>query len=213
MFYGVYRRPTRWLAYVGAYGVLLAVATYLVPEALPADVIPAIVGGVALASLYAYAGYVHRDARWFGVVKPLLLATTWSYLTSILVGLLTGSPWGLAFASRLTFFLALALCFDYRDAHADRRSGLTTLSARAGRLPTMIATVVLLVTSAALPYLGTDTYDALTAWALSLTSLIAVPLGLWAFRQNRPAHLYYELVLDGLLLLPLLLYLTRLPTG
>lgn len=163
--------------------------------------------GAVLPLAYGLLGKRYRSSWAFGYCKTLLLAVAWTYYTAYVPSSTAASVEAPLIASRFAFFLSLALAFDYRDVEVDKRAGVRTLAAYS-RKPLLVASVVLMLASVALQLLGGSQDNLLAQYALVFSSGIALPLLPWAFRQNRPAVLAYELLLDGLLILPLPIYLT-----
>jgi 4-hydroxybenzoate polyprenyltransferase len=75
-----------------------------------------------------------RALRPFAYGKTMLLALSWTYVTTAMPVLVAGAPLGLdlLFFMMGRFFLVYAICllFDHRDVEADLSEGLTTLPAR-----------------------------------------------------------------------------------
>jgi 4-hydroxybenzoate polyprenyltransferase len=75
-----------------------------------------------------------RALRAFAYGKTMLLALSWTYVTTAMPVLVAGAPLGLdlLFFMMGRFFLVYAICllFDHRDVEADLSEGLTTLPAR-----------------------------------------------------------------------------------
>ena len=210
LYYTLYRgtlAPSRRsVLVVGATAVVcLALAFAL---ALPEEAMSVGLGGAAFALIYAYTGLELRSTPAFGVVKPLLLAAVWTCYTALLPSALVDDFDGRLLLARACFFLALALAFDHRDRRIDLRVGLRTLSARLG--PTVAATCScgLLLASGALTLWSGGGGLPPAAVALALTSLVGAGAVYYAFRQNRWRGRDYDFYLDGLLVLPLPIYLT-----
>lgn len=188
-------------------GSIAAIVAYALVHSLP-DAPPAITAlGFPLAALYFVAGSRFRSSAWFGYGKAALLAVVWTYYTTSAIGYAYHVHIVAYTASRLCLFLAIALCFDYRDQAPDTRAGLRTLTTKLGRRRAKYLATVLMTTALALPWSAPLAIMERGLLITTVVSAVGLPLVWWAFRQNRPPVLYYDLVLDGLLVLPLPIYL------
>lgn len=145
-------------------------------------------------------------------IKPLLLAFTWTFVTTIFpIAIYTGIYDG--GASRLLlilhiflFMLALCILFDIRDISIDRKQNIKTVITQASHKRTSITFYFVctasLLAAIALAYIQNN----------YLQLLYLLPPTLLLIAIYKPAihatndYLYY-LFLDGLMLLPPLLYL------
>ena len=132
--------------------------------------------------------------------KLLLIAGVWTYATLALPQI--NSPLRLAPAtltllllSRVFFLLAVAMPFDLPDAARDRAAGILTIPQRLGVAGTRRLAVVLAVLSGGLA-LGCP-------WPFAAGLLVssAVTVGLVHALSAQRGVLYYEVLLDGMLLL------------
>ena len=97
--------------------------------------IPYVLVGVSLTLLYSlplWPFHFAKKLQKIGFFKTVLLAFTWSYITTILpsVSLLQNSfiPVILLFLARFCFMLLLCIIFDKRDISVDKSHGLHSLA-------------------------------------------------------------------------------------
>ena len=174
-----------------------------------------LVPGVLVGAAYVLPIFGGRRLRDWGALKLPSLAVTFVGLT-LLVPLLARGWWRwevyLLAVSRMLFFAAHTLAFDYRDQDLDRSLGVRTLPSALGRRTARAVSLVLLsVGSATLVYVasyGPSLPQALVLVSFLLTDAVTAGELVYGFRRPRPRDRFYGLVLDGTLLLPALLYRT-----
>jgi 4-hydroxybenzoate polyprenyltransferase len=138
-------------------------------------------------------------------LKTLMIALIWTGVTVLVPFAAVGKEMGteetaLLFTSRFFFILALAIPFDIRDRHSDILTGIRSIPAVTGE------TTALRLANFSIGAFGMLSGGLLLLWqsinqvpALLLTTLASVYLINNRRLQKHP--LYYELMLDGLLLL------------
>lgn len=207
LFYFGYRRARWSAASLLAYGAAVAFSLWFAASALD-DGIFAVVPGALAAIAYAVGRVAYGTTAWFGYGKPVLLAGVWTYFTAGYLAFELEVDGTLYVVSRYCFFLALALAFDYRDLSRDASRGLYTLTHRLGGRRARRIALALLALATGLPWLDDSLVQVPGVLALTVSAACSTPVLLWAFRQNRPPVWAYELAVDGLLILPLPIYLT-----
>jgi len=191
-------RPALWL--------VAAIAAVGCVACLPILRLPAI-GSLALAGAVSI-GYClpvyPRGGRWHRLkalpgAKLLLIAGVWTYATTIIPLLhlqtaIATDDMVMIVAARLLFVLAVALPFDLPDMARDRAAGITTLPQRYGYAGTRNLGLLLTVGFAVLALMN--------PWPLAAALLVsaAVTFALLAALGPRRGVVYYEVLLDGLLL-------------
>lgn len=198
-------RPALWL--------IIALAAAGCAVCLPFLRMP-VVGSLALAGAVSIGYCVpvyRRGGRWLRLkampgAKLLLIAGVWTYATTIIPLLnrpttIATDDAALIVAARLLFILAVALPFDLPDMARDRASGITTLPQRYGFAGTRNLGLLLTVGFALLAIVN--------PWPLAAALLVsaAVTFALLAALGPRRGVVYYEVLLDGLLLVQAMLVL------
>ena len=205
------REPRWWAVYrlrrvIAALVLAGLVATLYLAAQLPREWLWRLAVPGAVSALYAVPllrGVRLRDS---GRLKALWLSVGWVWLCVYVPLDATGAtPAYALLGERLCFLLALTLPFDYRDVAHDRAEGVRTWPQRLGRAACRWASLGFLALGAAcatqipLP----DYAELIGTAGIAVTYVLAVPLVLYAYRERTPHHLYFGLVLDGLLLVPL----------
>ncbi len=186
-------------------GLLWLLGASLLLVNLPSVYVTQLLFPAGLAGGYAWARYSGCAQVIFGYAKPLLLALVWTWVVCYIPLLATDEVSIPVVLSRLAFFLGIGLVSDYKDHIDDRRSGLETLGNHLGVKRIAILSIGLMGLSAGLVLLvgGANQVPAL---AFGASGAWGMAVFLYAFRQN-PAREYYDLYVDGLLVLAGVLYL------
>jgi 4-hydroxybenzoate polyprenyltransferase len=138
-----------------------------------------------------------------GVLKPVLLAFTWCYVT-VLIPYRAGT--GAAPMTVLTLMIArfffvgmLCIIFDKRDEHIDKLHGLTSLATHTGtkmlKLIMFFCFTIYFITGllARLRFTGTNQLVAFVITGVAVA---------WVYRLSlkKQGYLFYYFVVDGLML-------------
>jgi hypothetical protein len=207
-------------AYAWLFGMMLPLSIWLAIDLhLPA--IPLALA-ILLTGGYSLPLFPFMPAQKFagiGVLKTLLLAFTWSWVTVVLPlsgnkELLFSVPSAWIFLHRLLFLFILCLLFDARDRSADSLAGLHTLATALSPRQTRRLVSWLLALLALLNLLS----GFVIGWRWALAQLFVwLPTALVCrmAAQPRGFHFYY-IVVDGLMILSGLVnilagYLVNLP--
>lgn len=144
-------------------------------------------------------------------IKLFLIALVWSLSTLALPLLISKqtemlliSPSGILFLiQRLLFIAAITIPFDIRDRYQDRIYGLKTLPILLGEKKAYVVCQLLLIASL---LIGASIFPSQSAAFATL--LISTLLAGWLiFRsQSKKNEYYYFLYLDGVLILPFLIF-------
>jgi 4-hydroxybenzoate polyprenyltransferase len=203
-------RALRWPAILSG----MAMAAWYVPVLPIVSLVPAGLGMLlVLAYFYPVPG-IGKPLRQWPYAKVFHIAVVWTLIT-MLFPLLAGPPLPteeitLAFVSlilaRFAFVVAITLPFDLRDLNADRREGTHTLPLRLGWPATRRIALLALLLSA----MGEGLYlhDRILPPSVILAVLISHLAALVLIHRTDAGRQesYYTFWLDGVLLLPLLIY-------
>lgn len=177
-----------------------------------------VLGALSLAYV---APVVRRGGRWHRLkdlagLKAFLIAAVWAAATVLLPAFSRGAallPTAWVTAERFLFVLAICLPFDVRDLARDRAAGIRTLPVALGVPATRAFGVALLVgyTGIVVAHYGVSASS--PAFALVPTAALALGLVV-AMDEHRP-DTYYEVFVDGTLIVQglLLLALAALARG
>ncbi len=138
-----------------------------------------------------------------GVLKTIVLAFTWTYVTVFLpidksFGLLSG-PDIFIMSRRFLFMLMLCIIFDNRDKAVDKIRGLHSLATDLGSQQLLLLIAVIFVILFGTNFLCV-TYGISFAQSIALqTSTIAL-LIVYFFSTRKQGYLFYYFIVDGLML-------------
>jgi len=203
-------RALRWPAILAG----MAMAAWYVPFLPIVSLLPAGLGMLlVLAYFYPVPG-IGKPLRQWPYAKVFLIAGVWTLATVVFPCLaVPRHPEGaigpailFLILARFAFVVAITLPFDLRDMEADRREGTLTLPLRLGWPATRRIALLALLISA----MGEGLYlhdrilppSVLLAVLISHLTAMVLILRTNAGRQES----YYTFWLDGVLLLPLLIY-------
>lgn len=182
-------------------GIGMLVALLYIPNTLPYVFI-----GVLLTLMYSLPLLPSRltvALRKIGFIKTILLALTWSYVTTVIPAMAAGAtaawPLFLLLAARFCFMLLLCLVFDMRDIKIDKLHSLHSLATDVSQLTLqrimMMAFLLYLAAGIFLRYFYTDNYQ--------LASFMITGAAVWIvyrFSLKQPGYVFYYFVVDGLML-------------
>ena len=156
-------------------------------------------------------GYSLRELPY---LKVLIVSFSWAITTVILPILsadanhlfLESTPY-LLIVSIMAFVFAESLPFDIRDLYIDQKNRLKTIPLGLGVKKSLILSVLCFsLTLSCMLYLHLEgTISSLILWCFALS--VAVALLLFLKIKTGMSHLYYALLLDSVLFLPLSFYL------
>ena len=179
-------------------------ALTLYPERIFIIHVAVAAGLTALYSLPLWPFTFTRPARRAGILKPVTLAFTWTYVTVIFPAAGFHPPFGkpllALFAARFCFMLLLCIIFDARDASVDRIHDLHSLSTDVSRstLRFIIVVVFMLYLVAGFT-VRLYFHDPAQEVAFAFTGLAT--LGMYYLSCQPRAYLFYYFGIDGLMLL------------
>jgi hypothetical protein len=147
-------------------------------------------------------------ARKAGLLKTILLAFTWMFVTAYLPMTAQGVHWSplelLILAKRFLFMLLLCIIFDNRDITVDRINGLHSLATdlRPAVLQALILVVFMLLFILNF-FFGKFGIDHRQVTALQVAALAT--LTVYFFSRSRQGYFFYYFVVDGMMILMTLL--------
>ena len=189
--------------------VILFVASFIVTVSFLASLlflIPYVLVGIFFTLLYSLPLWPFPFAKKLqkiGFFKTVLLAFTWSYITTILpsVSLLQNSfvPVILLFLARFCFMLLLCIIFDMRDVSVDKSHGLHSLATDtpAKTLNTIIYAVFILYLMMGL-LLRYHFNDKPQMFAFLITG--GFVWWVYTLSLKKQGYLFYYFLVDGLML-------------
>jgi hypothetical protein len=140
-------------------------------------------------------------ARKAGMLKTVLLAFTWMYVTAYIPMAEWGLQWSslglLVLAKRFLFMLMLCIIFDNRDVAVDTINGLHSLATDLP--PKMLQAVVFIFLFVLNFFLGQYGVDARKVAALQLSAFIT--LLVYFLSRKKQGYLFYYFVVDGMMIL------------
>ncbi len=166
------------------------------------DILPAVVLTVLYAVPLLPLGFL-KFTRRAGVLKTLLLAFTWTYVTAFIpiqkeVSLLS-SPDIFVLTRRFLFMLMLCIIFDSRDIKVDKIRGLhslaTDLQPKTLRYLIVIIFIILFLTNFLCLRYGMSNSQS-TALQLSTVALLAT----YFLSTKKQGYFFYYFFVDGLML-------------
>jgi len=193
----------RWLFAQIAFGAIAALVFGLM---LPIKWWLAFIIPAAVSALYALPFLAGRRARDLGLLKLPLLATGWVWLCSAVPAIMAGNVDPTYLLERWVFILGFAFVFDVRDVELDSTQGVRTWAARLSRswsaaVVAGLSVVSILLLLYELP--GADEHKKLVIYAQGFTTALVSPLLLYACLRPQRSHMYYGLLLDAALILPI----------
>lgn len=149
---------------------------------------------------YAFA----RTLRRIGIIKTLLLAFTWSFVTVVIpAGIILGkndNPFILLFISRFLFMFLLCILFDARDSEADLERGMHTVATDVEKesVSLIFKTVYLGFIFSILVLIFN-----FQKFAHAIPFLLTAALLYWVYLRSkkRQRYFFYYFIVDGLMLL------------
>lgn len=143
-------------------------------------------------------------ARKTGILKTVLLAFTWMYVTAYIPMAQLGLQWSslgiLLLAKRFLFMLMLCIIFDNRDVTVDTINGLHSLATDLP--PKMLQAVIFIVFIFLFVlnfFLGQYGVEARQVAALQLSAFIT--LLVYFFSRKKKGYFFYYFVVDGMMIL------------
>lgn len=166
---------------------------------------------IALTLLYSIPLLPFKQlefARKAGLLKTLLLAFTWMFVTAYIPMAQQGLQWSplgiLVLAKRFLFMLMLCIIFDNRDVNVDKINGLHSL---ATDLPPKMMQALIFIVFILLFLLhfffAGHGVSSLQVTALQCSSLAT--LVVYFFSLRKQGYFFYYFVVDGLMILMVLL--------
>ena len=161
---------------------------------------------VLLTCLYALPLLPFRGLHFIrraGVLKTVLLAFTWAYVTVFIplqktYPLLTGADW-FVFTRRFLFMLMLCIIFDNRDKAVDKIRGLHSLATdlKPAHLKIIIGFIFIILFGTNFLYsFYSITFHQSIALHISTLALLAV----YFFSTKKQGYLFYYFFVDGMML-------------
>ena len=209
-----YRRHSALLLMTGVLATAAAFLLWLKLSASPRQWLAVM---TLLALPYSLPLWRSRGLRQWGLLKPVYVALVWTVLCWVIPQLQHGKIVWVAAVAMFLFLLGLAMAFDRRDAAADGLAGVVTLSGKLGTTRThhVVTGLWLLATLLLLGQLLYHMAQHEHAVAGATAAVATAPLvGLYIWRRMLPRQQvprpdvapewHYDVLLDGLLLLPAL---------
>lgn len=164
-------------------------------------------GAIALAYILPVKN--GKRLRDMGLVKIFALTLTWAWLTVILPAAeqrqVPDRTWIWMFAERCMFLFAIALAFDLRDIHIDRRNEVKTLPQQLGPGKSKILAAVSLAVMVLFAYLNVaEGIYAPRQWVALTISAVCSFIIIKNINEHTTDY-YFSGLVDGMLPLQLLL--------
>lgn len=147
-------------------------------------------------------------ARKAGILKTVLLAFTWMFVTAYLpmaeYEMQFSSLGKLILAKRFLFMLMLCILFDNRDVKVDQVNGLHSLATDLS--PAMMRGLIFIVFVLLFTlnfYFGKLDISSRQVIALQLSSLAT--LAVYFYSRKKPGYFFYYFIVDGMMILMVLL--------
>jgi 4-hydroxybenzoate polyprenyltransferase len=154
--------------------------------------------------LYILPIIAGRRLRDISILKIFILAIIWALVTVLLPFDYFGNEYdsrlGLLLAERVIFVFAIAIAFDIRDMEFDKTLDVKTIPIAVGKFSSFLLAGILLISWAILVHF---IYMPLTAILLNVIALLSIGL-IYGAQKDRPVW-YYQILLDGTLLLQALI--------
>jgi 4-hydroxybenzoate polyprenyltransferase len=154
--------------------------------------------------LYILPIIAGKRLRDISILKIFILAIIWALVTVLLPFDYFGNEYdsrlGLLLAERVIFVFAIAIAFDIRDMEFDKTLDVKTIPIAVGKFSSFLLAGILLISWAILVHF---IYMPLTAILLNVIALLSIGL-IYGAQKDRPVW-YYQILLDGTLLLQALI--------
>lgn len=154
--------------------------------------------------LYILPIIAGRRLRDISILKIFILAIIWALVTVLLPFDYFGNEYdsrlGLLLTERAIFVFAIAIAFDIRDMEFDKTLDVKTIPIAVGKFSSFLLAGILLISWAILVHF---IYMPLTAILLNVIALLSIGL-IYGAQKDRPVW-YYQILLDGTLLLQALI--------
>jgi 4-hydroxybenzoate polyprenyltransferase len=160
---------------------------------------------VAMPSLlYVIPLFAGKRLRDISLIKILLLSCIWPFVTVMLPYSMSDAVFDtkfyLLFIERALFVFSLAIAFDIRDIEFDKLLGVKTIPIMLGKENSFILSAFVLMCWAVLLHF---IYPILVALALNMLAVLTLYL-IWGTMKTQKT-IYYQLYLDGTMLLQALI--------
>ena len=154
--------------------------------------------------LYILPIIAGKRLRDISILKIFILAIIWALVTVLLPFDYFGNEYdcrlGLLLAERAIFVFAIAIAFDIRDMEFDKTLDVKTIPIAVGKFSSFLLAGILLISWAILVHF---IYMPLTAILLNVIASLCIGL-IYGAQKDRPVW-YYQILLDGTLLLQALI--------
>jgi 4-hydroxybenzoate polyprenyltransferase len=154
--------------------------------------------------LYILPIIAGKRLRDISILKIFILAIIWALVTVLLPFDYFGNEYdsrlGLLLTERAIFVFAIAIAFDIRDIEFDKTLDVKTIPIAVGKFSSFLLAGILLISWAIFVHF---IYMPLTAILLNVIALLSIGL-IYGAQKDRPVW-YYQILLDGTLLLQALI--------
>jgi 4-hydroxybenzoate polyprenyltransferase len=154
--------------------------------------------------LYILPIIAGKRLRDISILKIFILAIIWALVTVLLPFDYFGNEYdsrlGLLLTERAIFVFAIAIAFDIRDMEFDKTLDVKTIPIAIGKFSSFLLAGIMLISWAILVHF---IYMPLTAILLNVIALLSIGL-IYGAQKDRPVW-YYQILLDGTLLLQALI--------
>ena len=199
-----YRIVYEHLNVVKAITLLAIIGMVICAIGLPISLLLQIVLISVPSLLYILPIIAGKRLRDFSFLKIFMLAIIWALVTVLLPFDYFGNDYdsrlGLLLIERAIFVFAIAIAFDIRDVEFDKTLEVKTIPIALGKFSSFLLAGMLLISWAILVHF---IYLPLTAILLNLIALLSIGL-IYGAQKERPVC-YYQILLDGTLLLQALI--------
>ncbi len=170
-----------------------------------APLLPVIFSAAILTFLYAVPLLpfaIVKPARKAGLLKTILLAFTWAFITVYMpyvqTGLHSTNQLLPLLANRFLFMLMLCIIFDERDTAIDKIRGLHSLTTIIPAKAVQVLMAVVFTAYILLLFYSSNFYSAAQTTALLLAGIAALTAYYFSLRKQN--YFFYYFLVDGLML-------------
>lgn len=162
-----------------------------------------------LSGLYVIPLFNGKRLRDIPYFKVFLIALVWSIISSYIPLSIRSTDHSLVYLlsfERFLFILAITLPFDMRDAAMDDEQGVSTFAHILGLEALKLMSYVLILIAACILLYVKSAMPIFHAYFLCLIITYALAIIAISYIRKQSSDLYYNGVLDGLMMLPLIIY-------